>query len=189
MAETAADVISKLTQAGWPEELGKERWAAMKGRIEEAARDGEPPHIGIAELDYDTESIYSIGLSTQTHQLESYADLIALYGKHGWGVFSPTDIVDTFDEATNSHTIGFTLGGEPFTTTFETLGDWVSPELETLINSALEAVGAKERFLLVPYPDQIAYVAFVSEDAMKRAEALGLVPSMQEMVAEQMSER
>jgi hypothetical protein len=188
MSTTAQDVMAKLIEAGWPAELGDARWSAMTTRIAKAAANGDPPHLGIAELEYDTETIYGLGPSRDPNTLDSYTDLITLYAQHSWGVLAPTHIVDTFDEGTNNHTIGFTLGEQTFSATFESMSDWVSPAFEKLMNEALEKVGAKERFLLVPYPDQIAYVAFVSEAAMKRAEDVGALPTMDEMIAAQMGD-
>jgi hypothetical protein len=133
---------------------------------------------------YDTETLYGIG-DTPGTDLDSYTKIIRYYAKHSWGQFDPQEIKESWDEDAQTVTVSFAAGGEPFETTVPMQSDWFQEGVHTLINEALEKTGVPQRFLLIPVLDQVVHHAFITEETMKKAEAAGLFPSMQALIAEE----
>ncbi|MGK7890759.1 MAG: hypothetical protein AB4042_15615 [Leptolyngbyaceae cyanobacterium] len=177
---SAAEILAIARQAGLPEDMSPELWARLETQVRH--EDGDP-YLGLAVVEFDTETIDGPGPSPDG-SLGSYTDIICLLAANSDGKFAPTAIIDELVDCDAHYRVGFTHRGQAFEVKVENQSDWFQGEVVDLINQALEATQIPQRFHLIPVLDQIAYLAFLSKPVCDRAQALGLWPSIDELLAE-----
>ena len=186
MSTADEEFLQGVEAAGWREELPEDAWQALCERTKRCVAEGDRPYMGASDYIFDTEMIDGVGRSERPGELASYSDLLVFLGERSYGRFVPEDIVDVFHDDAQEHEVGFRLGEQTFSTRFAYAGDWLSDAFLDLVTEALEATGVEQRFQVLPVVDQAIHGLFLSDAAYERAQAAGLFPSMDELIADEM---
>lgn len=176
------ELIEKLEESGWLVEMPEKHRGKL---LEQLGEDkSEAGYLNLATVDFDTECIENFG-PDDSDDINSYYKIIRLFAEGSWGLFTPTNIRDEYDQAGEVVHVGFDFGGERFEITVPFEGDWASEEVHELINQALESHGVPQRFIALPVLDQCIYAAFISPAVFDRAAAAGAIPTFEELLAEE----
>ena len=173
-----AEILTILDEIDFWEGLVSER-EAFVGRYDEHVREygDDDAILTLATVEYDTEMIDGTGPAKPGElDLFSYHTLIEHYARGSGGHFQPTGIVDRFDESTQQHTVGFTLGQASYEVTFEAQDDWVNERVHELINRALNESGNPRQFQPLPVMDQVIYACFTTPEKLQIATKRGVIP-------------
>ena len=162
------DNWKKLEACGYAATLSKKAAAAIRKNMKREDL-GEHWYLHLATLGFDLECIVEPG---------SYAAIINDYVEASHGGFQATQIVDDWDEAAGTARVGFTLDGATHELVVPVgAADWFDMDVHELINQALEQAGREERFLPLPFADQVFECLFTTPAAMKLLEDAGIIPT------------
>lgn len=175
-------LIEKLEACGWLAEMPEEEREKLLKQLREDAFD--QGYLNLASVDFDTECIESFGPDS-SEDINSYYKIIRLFAEGSWGLFTPINIRDEYDKASQLIHVGFEFDGKYFEVSVPYEGDWASEEVHLLINRALENRGVPQRFIALPVLDQILYAVFISPAVFDKAVASGAIPTFEELLAEE----
>jgi len=172
------DLIEKLEQCGWFDELPAEKSAQLKSRL--ATDDPEDPlgALCLTDVDIDMECIDTFGQG-DGEIIESYTDILLQLAAVSQGRFAPTAIVDELNEAEGTVRIAFDFDGRHYETQLKYEDDWADPEIFELVETALADAGIEQRFLALPYADQVVYLAFISPKTFQLASDSGVFAELE----------
>lgn len=165
--KTAEDYWRSAIAAGWDEAD-----TAFVARVQAAfQRDAGSAWLAFAVCAFDAESIYD------TNPLgESYAALLQLLSRHSQGAFEPANIVERI--AGDALQVAFESGGQQYVSRVSAQSDWFDFRVLHAVNAAIAGGGERRRFVSLPSPDQIAYLAFIDDETKRSLQEAGLVPAL-----------
>jgi hypothetical protein len=166
---TAEQYLLDLAACGWQVDD-----TDLQARMREAfVLDPAGAWLACAVVAFDAESIY------ETNPLgESYAAHLGALGLASGGAFRPENPAERVQGQT--HHLRFTHDERRYEVATPSATDLVAQAFLDVINRALAQTGDERRFWALPSPDQMLYLAFVSEEVAQRAVEAGLVPGPQE---------
>lgn len=134
-------------------------------------RDGGSAWLAFAVCAFDAESIY------ETNPLgESYTAHLRLLSERSEGAFAPENVSERVVDETLE--VAFESGGQRYVSRVSAQSDWFDFRVLHAVNAAMAASGEQRRFTPLPAPDQIIYLAFMSEESRRTLQEAGLVPAV-----------
>jgi hypothetical protein len=124
-------------------------------------------HLALATGAFDAECI---------EDSVSYRDVLRSYAEASGGVFGPQKIKASVSFSSERAKISYELSGEPFSRSIPCESDYFEPEAHDFINDTLEKTGCKQRFFMLPSPDQFIYLVFIEPSVHSAAVRRGLIP-------------
>ncbi len=167
------EIITKLEKCGWFSEIGEEKSKILKEKIENGDEEMQLGVLSIADVDIDVECIDDFG-SHDGEIIDSYTAILHALSEASDGVFLPTKIKDELDEEKNVVAVSFEFNGNVFSEELKYDNDWADPRIFDLVDKALESANIQQKFMALPYPDQVAYLTFITPKTYAKALEIGV---------------
>lgn len=166
-AMTAESYWRAAVAAGW-DDSDRSLAARVQGCYQ---HDGGSAWLAFAVCAFDGESIY------ETNPLgESYAAHLRLLSERSQGAFVPVNIAERV--VGQALEVAFAGGGKRYVSRVSAESDWFDFRVLHAVNAALADGDEARRFTPLPSPDQIIYLAFMTEETKRALQEAGLVPAL-----------